>query len=109
MPIKRTRHIIHRERSHVDGSDGMKPYFSISGKAVPSTKSLDVDLAYHTRVEWDGNDSTYLECLDYPRCPDCGSEIMWAETDGKPGSRACDGCGSRYVDASYVSALEVPD
>ena len=109
MSIKQTRHTIRRERSHVDGPDGMKQYFSISGKAVPATKSQDVDLTYHTRVEWNGDDSTYLECLDYPRCPDCGGEIMWGEADSKPGGRACNGCGSRYVDASYASASEVPD
>ncbi len=109
MSIKQTRHIIRRERSHVGGSDGTEPHFSISGKSVPATKSLDVELAYHRRVELDGDNSRYLECLDYPYCPDCGSEIMWAETNGKPGSRACNGCGSKYVDTAYVPASEVPD
>ena len=109
MTIKQTRNIIRRERSHAGGSDEMEPRFSIGGKSVPATKSLDVELAYHIRVELDGDDSRYLECLDYPYCPDCGSEIMWAETNGKPGSRACNGCGSKYVDTAYVAASEVPN
>ena len=63
---------------------------------------------------------------DYPRCPDCGGRIEWAEAGGVPGSRRCAGvtlpdlpaagmaadppgvtsdreagCGSRFVDARF--------
>ena len=70
---------------------------------------------------------------DYPRCPDCGGRIEWAEAGGVHGSRRCAGatepdmpaagtaaspggvtsdreawCGSRYVDTRFGVASPVP-
>ena len=71
---------------------------------------------------------------EYPRCPDCGGRIEWAEAGGVPGSRRCAGmtlpdlpaagmaadppgvtsdreagCGSRYVDTRFGLASPVPE
>ena len=67
---------------------------------------------------------------EYPRCPDCGGALAWAEAGRAPGSRICvgtrhgrssdslqyhgdtpgdaGGCGSTFVDTRYGPGLPPP-
>ena len=107
--IEEKEHHIRRERFYTEGPDGMVAYFQIGEEDYDAKKSKDVDLTYHSRVSWQGGMGTPLPILDYPKCPDCGGIIIWAENGGVPGSRKCEGCGSRYVDTTYGVASEVPE
>ena len=88
------------------------PYFSIAGYWHEVTDCDDVALAIVER--WDGR---YLP--SYPRCPDCGGAVkwaearpefdlpvQWAEADQGPGSRKCTECESRFVDTRYDHIFE---
>ncbi|MDE0460308.1 MAG: hypothetical protein OXI15_23720 [Chromatiales bacterium] len=97
-----------RERAHkqLEGRYESIPYFAIAGCWHRATDRDDVALAV---VE--GPDGRYLP--SYPRCPDCGGAVKWAEAELKfgpfqwaeavqgPGSRECAGCGSRFIDTRY--------
>ena len=98
-------HHLHRERTYTSGD---KIWFEICGKDVPATRKLDVDLIYHNRTVWHGGVGIPMHIDDYPACPDCGGEIVWAEAGRVPGSRKCDACGSTFVDTAYGHAAEVP-
>ena len=108
MPIEEKTHHIHRERFYIEGPDGMVAYFQIGAKGWFAKKSKDVDLTYHSRISWQDGSGEPLDVLDFPKCPDCGGHIEWAEAGGVPGSRKCRKCGSRYVDTTYGIASEVP-
>ena len=82
-------------------------YFKIGDYWHRATDRDDVALAV---VE--GPDGRYLP--SYPRCPDCGGAVEWAEAFCEfapvqsfdwpyhgPGSRECTGCGSRFSDTQY--------
>ena len=88
------------------------PYFFIAGYWHEVTDCDDVALAIVER--WDGR---YLP--SYPRCPDCGGAVKWAEAgpefdlpvpwaeaDQGPGSRKCTECESRFVDTRYDHIFE---
>ena len=117
---------LHRERAYLDHGAGMKPHFEVRGELVEATAGMDVALPI-VEAE-DGN--RYLP--EYPRCPDCGGRIAWAEGGRVSGSRRCegatapdlpaagmaadppgvasepDGCGSTFVDSRYGYAAPVP-
>ena len=61
-------------------------------------------------VEADAADNTHVPIPegadaagpgDYPPCPDCGGHILWAENGGVPGTRECNGCGSKFADMRW--------
>ena len=101
--IESAEHHIRRERTYTRD----KVWFEICGEDVPADRKLDVDLVYHNRTIWHGGIGLPMQVEDYPACPDCGGEIVWAEAGDVPGSRECDTCGSRYVDTAFGHAAEV--
>ena len=64
------------------GRDTSDDTFSKRGATVPADPEHDVCLPI--LEAGDGR-------MEYPRCPDCGGEIVWAEADSVAGSRACIG------------------
>ena len=119
---------LRRERLYLDGV----PHFSIGLDLVPAAAGLDVDLPIREVLEGSIPDPDDPDGW-YPRCPDCGGRIEWAENGGVPGSRRCAGdtvpdrhaaggaasppgvtsilgagCGSRFVDLRYGIAGDVP-
>ena len=102
-------------------------YFEIGCESREAVQSDDVVLPIVESLAG----PVYLP--EYPRCPDCGGRIEWAEAGGVPGSRRCAGatepdmpaagtaaspggvtsdreawCGSRYVDTRFGVASPVP-
>ena len=87
------------------------PCFQIAHCMHSVTDRDDVALAIVE--QWDGR---YLP--SYPRCPDCGGAVEWAEAerefgtyqsyevDRGPGSRQCAECGSRFIDTRYSHITE---
>lgn len=103
------------------------PHFTIGDDYRKARAEDDVELPLVEAVPsvptgyW--NAGELLPC--YPRCPDCGGRIAWAEAGGVPGSRKCEGftepdlyaagsaasppgvsskpegCGSRFTDTRY--------
>ena len=116
---------LHRERPYLDDA----PYFTIRGEDRETTADVDVALPI---VENEAG--RFLP--EYPRCPDCGGEVVWADAGRVPGSRQCDGfncpdcggagddsevcdgcassgawfdgCGSTYIDTRFGYAAPVP-
>ena len=120
---------LHRERTYSDAGDGrgMVPWFEIGADCREAVARDDVALPIVATP--DG-----LRFLpEYPRCPDCGGRIAWAEGGRVPGSRRCegmpdptmpaaggaaspglvasepDGCGSTFIDTRFGLAHAVPD
>ena len=114
---------VQRERHYSDDV----AYFEVAGESREAVQSDDVVLPIVESLAG----PVYLP--DYPRCPDCGGRIEWAEAGGVPGSRRCAGmtlpdlpaagmaadppgvtsdreagCGSRYVDTRFGLASPVP-
>ena len=74
---------LNREPYRTSGNwDESGDTFSVRAEAVPANPEHDVCLP--VLEAGDGR-------MDYPRCPDCGGTIAWAEAGGVPGSRACIG------------------
>ena len=71
---------LHRERTYLPGSD--VPHFTIGPEYVAATARLDVSLPIVADADPDRDG--YLP--EYPRFPDCGGRIVWAEA-GRAGSR----------------------
>ena len=122
---------IQRERYY----SGDVAYFEIGCEGREAVQSDDVVLPIVERADlsWDAPvRNAFLP--EYPRCPDCGGRIEWAEAGGVPGSRRCAGetepdmpaagtaaspggvtsdreagCGSRYVDTRFGVAMPVPE
>ena len=102
-----------RERAYtqLDGHYETYANFLIAGYWHRATDHDDVALAIVER--WDGR---YLP--SYPRCPDCGGTVEFAEAepesapvqlykvDSGPGSRECAECGSRFIDTRQSHITE---
>ena len=123
---------IQRERYYDRDTD--TAWFEVGGEGREAVQSDDVVLPIVERADlsWDAPvRNAFLP--EYPRCPDCGGRIEWAEAGGVPGSRRCAGatepdmpaagtaaspggvtsdreagCGSRYVDTRFGVAGPVP-
>ena len=130
LGIGRLLGTIQRERYY----SGDIAYFEIGCESREAIASDDVVLPIVERADlsWDAPvRNAFLP--EYPRCPDCGGRIEWAEAGGVPGSRRCAGatepdmpaagmaaspggitsdreagCGSRYVDTRFGVAMPVP-
>lgn len=114
---------VRRERYYSGG----RAYFEIGDESRAAVEADDVALPIVEAL----TEPVYLP--EYPRCPDCGGRIEWAEAGGVPGSRRCAGmtlpdraaagmaadppgvtsdreawCGSRYVDTRFGLASPVP-
>ena len=63
--------------------DASEDFFRVADATAPAAPENDVCL--DVAVSEDGSRS------EYPRCPDCGGKIAWAEAGGVSGSRACIG------------------
>ena len=117
----------HVQRERFYDRDTDTAYFEVAGEWREAIQSDDVVLPIVESLAG----PVYLP--DYPRCPDCGGRIEWAEAGGVPGSRRCAGmtlpdlpaagmaadppgvtsdreagCGSRYVDTRFGLASPVP-
>ena len=131
LGIGRLLGTIQRERYY----SGDVAYFEIGCESREAVQSDDVVLPIVERADlsWDAPvRNAFLP--EYPRCPDCGGRIEWAEAGGVPGSRRCAGatepdmpaagtaaspggvtsdreawCGSRYVDTRFGVAMPVPE
>ena len=121
---------VQRERYY----SGDVAYFEVAGEGREAVQSDDVVLPIVERADlsWDAPVRNAF-MPEYPRCPDCGGRIEWAEAGGVPSSRRCAGatepdmpaagtaaspggvtsdreagCGSRYVDTRFGVAGPVP-
>ena len=127
-----------RERSYdTSGPGEATAYFTIGDDGREARAEDDVHLpivgCMHVQTGPGSWEETGEFLPAYPRCPDCGGRIEWAEYGGVPGSRRCAGetepdmhaagsaaspagvtsdpsagCGSRFVDTRYGYASEVP-
>ena len=71
---------LHRERTYLPGSD--VPHFTIGPEYVAATARLDVSLP----IVADANPDRDGYLPEYPRFPDCGGRIVWAEAGRVLGS-----------------------
>ena len=98
QPIIR-RHQLRRETHRCANDRHETDHFRIRGEDAPASAERDVTLEIVETIPPRG-----FAREEYPPCPDCGGEIVWAEAGGVPGSRKCMGCGSAFADARYSAA-----
>ena len=111
---------LHRERTYLADT----PHFEVGADYRAAVRADDVALPVVA-----GPDGRFLP--EYPRCPDCGGRIEWAEAGRVAGSRRCAGdtepdlpaagmaadppgvsstpagCGSTFVDTRFGWADEL--
>lgn len=131
LGIGRLLGYVQRERYY----SGDIAYFEIGCESREAVQSDDAVLPIVERADlsWDAPVRNAF-MPEYPRCPDCGGRIEWAEAGGVPGSRRCAGatepdmpaagtaaspggvtsdreawCGSRFVDTRFGVAGPVPE
>ena len=107
---------LRRERMYRALGPTVVAHFEISGKSREAVASDDVALPVVERTDSDHADPGYLP--EYPRCPDCGSQLAWADVarlgevaSAAPGARRCEGtsCSSAFIDTRFRVALAVPE
>ena len=125
---------IQRERNYGSGGD---VFFEIGDEYRDAVASDDIKLPIvevRAQTVWEyAAQGPDIFLPEYPRCPDCGGRIEWAEAGRVPGSRRCAGgtepdmraagsaasppgvtsdrtagCGSTFVDTRYGVASPVP-
>ena len=96
------RRCITRERHYSDDV-----FFVVRGRQVLADESDDVyiNIPPDAVADLGGGATRTTICNtgspDYPKCFDCGGELVDAEAGRAPGSRDCADCGSRYADMRW--------
>ena len=88
---------LERELIHVDGQDGGRQLYCISGAYV---EAADQNVSLPLPEGADKCGECFMGLSVYPECPDCGGRIVLGSGGPAcaPGGRYCRKCGSRFAD-----------